>query len=287
MKKLLPVIPIAFLISFFVFPACQKELSVENDSTFLATGSLRDSFGICLPDTVIGTFYNGITPGSDTAYVQIQVNVTTAGTYTITTDQQNGFLFSSSGFFSSTGINIVILRPIGTPILPIPTDFTVVFDTSSCTFTVNVQDSTGTGLGGTDTTGIALNTWQFRDDSATYSGPVTSAIFDTSVSNELSLTGNVQSGTDSIIFMRVTFPTTAITPGTYTTGVDNSFLFSTIFGDIIYNADASTLPDAIDIVITSYNDITKEVAATFSGKTKDSAGNTVVITNGAFRATVQ
>src|SRR5690242_9024782 len=105
-----------------LFFSCQKDFSVEVGNTLVGAGSLWDSVGNCLPDTVIGTFYNGVTPGSDTAYVEIQVNVTQTGSYNITTTLplQNGFEFADSGFFSNTGINIIRLKPIGTPILNTP-----------------------------------------------------------------------------------------------------------------------------------------------------------------------
>src|SRR5207244_1654724 len=112
-----------------------------------------------------GTFYNGVTPGSDTAFVEIQVNVDSIGSYRIYTDLQDGFMFADSGFFSTSGINTIRLKPIGTPILNITTNFTVRFDTTACNFTVNVHDSTGTGLGGnpggggTDSTNLSDTAW--------------------------------------------------------------------------------------------------------------------------------
>src|SRR3954463_15461616 len=134
---------------FFLFFSCQKEYSLEQETSVgVAKGSLKDSLGNCLPDSLHGTFYNGVTPGGDTAFVDIQVNVDSVGNYRIYTDLQNGFMFADSGFFNTTGITTVRLKPIGTPILNISTNFTVTFDTTACGFTVNVQDSTGTGLGG-------------------------------------------------------------------------------------------------------------------------------------------
>ena len=140
-----------------LFFSCQKDFSVENGNTQFAAGSLWDSTGNCLPDTVIGTFYDGVTPGSDTAYVEIQVNVTQTGSYNISTRSNLKTVLSLliQDFFQIQGLILSGLKPIGTPILNTPTTFTVSFDSSFCSFTVNVQDSTGTGLGGEqqDTTG--------------------------------------------------------------------------------------------------------------------------------------
>src|SRR4030095_7454859 len=121
--------------SVVLFPSCQKEMSEEHGLELQdAEGSLQDSLNNCLPSTVFGTFYNGITPGSDTCFVEIQVNVTAAGNYVISTDLQNGFEFLDSGFFNNTGLNTIRLRPIGTPIIPVATSFNVTFDSSVCSF---------------------------------------------------------------------------------------------------------------------------------------------------------
>lgn len=148
---------IFFYLFFFccttLFLSCEKEISLEKGTTLKAEGSLLDTAGNCFPDSVRGTFYNGITPGSDTAYVEIKVNVTSTGSYKIESEIEDGFLFSDSGFFSNTGINTIRLKPIGTPIIQGSINFNINFDSTFCDFTVTVQDSTGTGLGGQDTTG--------------------------------------------------------------------------------------------------------------------------------------
>src|SRR5947207_2228860 len=85
---------------FFLLFSCQKEYSFEKEATVVgAKGSLKDSLGNCLPDSVHGTFYNGVTPGGDTAFVEIQVNVDSTGSYNISTDLQNGFMFKDSNYF--------------------------------------------------------------------------------------------------------------------------------------------------------------------------------------------
>jgi len=147
MKKSFVVI-LSILFAFTAFFACQKEFSIEHGILpgQQAKGTLRDTSGNCLPDSVHGTWYNGVTPG-DTNYVEIKVNVDSIGTYVIYTDTQNGLSFRDSGSFTSTGLNTVLLKPTGTAVAPDPTLFTVYFDTSICQFTLPVHDSTGTGLG--------------------------------------------------------------------------------------------------------------------------------------------
>lgn len=262
----------------------------------VAAGSLTDSAGNCLPDTVIGTFYNGVTPGGDTAYVEIQVNVTQTGSYSIYTDGlPNGFEFADSGIFTNTGINTIRLKPIGTPIIPVSTIFNVSFDSSVCSFTVNVQDSTGTGLGGgQDTIGggdpdAGSGNWQFTQGSFIYKGTIDSASRDNSSSfaTALYLSGATSTG-DTTILLQFVIPALDIQPGTYTL-FTNGIFFSVVDANsltILYEADGLTAGTDMTIVVTSYNSATKQMQGTFSGTVKDQSGNIVPINNGSFTATV-
>ena len=77
-KKIIPFFSLLCLIT--LFSACKKEYSVETGITNVdATGSLKDTLGNCMPATVLGTFYNGVTPYSDTAQVEEKANVDTQG----------------------------------------------------------------------------------------------------------------------------------------------------------------------------------------------------------------
>src|SRR6266498_381801 len=118
MKAALNTTKIFAFILFIIVFGCAKEYSFENH---IAKGTLKDTSGICFVQIIHGTFYNGITPGSDTTYVEVKVNVTTTGSYSIFTDMQNGFRFSDSGVFKTAGINIIKLKPVGTPVTHMPT----------------------------------------------------------------------------------------------------------------------------------------------------------------------
>ena len=295
MKKIIILSFILLPIFFVFFTSCQKEISTENGNTDIqAAGSLKDSTGACYPAVVSGTFYNGITPGSDTCYVSVQVNITTAGSYNISTDLQNGFKLSDSGFFNTTGLQTIKLKPIGTPILNIATDFTYLFDTTACAFSINVQDSTGTGLGGgtgggIDPDTVSANTWKFTDSTMTqtYIGvmPAGGTTFSTLVLNSLIITGT-SNNSDSVLLISLVLPNPVIETGTYTTGLTNGFSFSSIsLARTLYKADAST-PATITIDLTSYDDVTKILTGKFSGQAVDSLGNTVNITHGAFNTVV-
>jgi hypothetical protein len=102
--------------------------------------------GACAVKIVNGTYTAGIAMTAANTIV-IKADVTTAGSYTITTDVANGISFSGSGIFASTGPGLdVTLFATGTPVTAGMNTFTPKAGTSSCTFAV----TTGAGLAVTD-----------------------------------------------------------------------------------------------------------------------------------------
>lgn len=93
--------------------------------------------GACTPSQVYGTYSVGTALNAgDTVHVQI--NVTTAGVYNITSNTVTGFSFAGSGTAVS-GLNTIKLTATGGPPTTAgPQTFTVTFGTSTCTFVVNV-----------------------------------------------------------------------------------------------------------------------------------------------------
>lgn len=89
---------------------------------------------------IIGGLYVASTAMVATDTVVLQVNVTTAGAYNITTNTVNGFSFSGSGAFAATGPQTVKLTGAGMPTASGITTFTVTFGSSNCTFDVTVKD---------------------------------------------------------------------------------------------------------------------------------------------------
>ena len=130
----------SFLIitaTLFVALSCQKEYSLE-DAAGSATGTLqKDGFGDCLPSAVNGIYKVDSTLGLQN-YIDVQVNVTTAGAYTISTDTINGFSFKGFGSFNATGMNTVRLRGSGKPIAAGLNLFKVKFGNTNCRIEVSV-----------------------------------------------------------------------------------------------------------------------------------------------------
>lgn len=111
-----------------------------------ATGTLAGGPTACLPVTLAGTYIAG-TALTAANTLQVQVNVATIGTYSITTNTVTGFSFSASGTFATTGNNTVTLVGTGTPTTAGSQNFTVTFGSSTCTFSVTVTPSSGAATG--------------------------------------------------------------------------------------------------------------------------------------------
>lgn len=142
-KPFLLLLPLSIVL---LFTACQKELSIESSGT-PSSGSLQsDVSGECLPKTVQGIYEAGKALKTDSNYIDVQVNVTTAGNYQVYSDTVNGIFFESKGSFASAGLNTIRLSGAGTPVAPGNHIFTVVYDSTQCLVTV----STLTQGGGTE-----------------------------------------------------------------------------------------------------------------------------------------
>lgn len=283
--------------------SCQKELSYESDMN-LGHGTLYDSLKSCQPIVPNGTYYNGVSANRDTNYVKVIVTVTQTGNYTLTTDSTNGFGFRNSGYFSKLGADTLLLQAFGTPILNVPTDFTITLDSSTCGFTINVQDSTGTGLGGVDTSGTGpidtsfatLGTWKFYDSTneIAYTGTVANAlqIADTLGANGPSTTG----GYYFAVLQLLNNATIEVKPYLLdaTVGTGLVALEDENNGNVGYNAFGDTPNDSADpsyIIITSYDATTKHVEGRFRcwARKDDNPGGaeTVALVKGSFNCILQ
>ncbi len=287
-------------ISTALIVSCQKEYSLELNKIVVDTarGSLKDSVtGNCLPSVVNGTFYNGVATSADTNYLQLTVNVTALGAYQISTDFQNGFSFSDSGSFTKLGYDTIRLKASGTPALHVVTDFTISFDSSICSFSVNVKDSTGTGLGGntggSDSVNKSDSAWQFSNGTQIFHGSVDSTIiFDTTINSQslkaVTIEGRLPgSGTssDTLFYLGIAFPGGNITTGTYVSSSLSQIGMLNSVG-YIYQADATTTGYLITVIVTAYDSGTGIIEGTFTGTAKTASGGTITVSGGKFKAKI-
>ena len=181
------------------FLSCEKEYSIEmgllpgNSGT--AVFNLNGSPGACTAPIINGSYTVG-TAMSTANTVSLTVNVTTTGTYTISTSQVNGVYFTTTGVFSVAGIQTIQLTANGTPAAA--GTFTYTPGTAGCAFGI-----TFTTVG--SNTGTAVYTCTSMNATGTYTAGSTLG-----TSNTLVLNVNVT------------------TAGTYSlnTGTVNNFSFS-------------------------------------------------------------
>ena len=132
--KILKLIAIVTTTAFF-FISCQKELTFNSDG--ISVGTLKKSpTGDCTPAIVNGIFKVDSVL-NNTNYVDVQVDVTIAGTFDVKSDTINGYSFHKSGSVP-TGLNVIRLYASGKPLAAGVNTFTIQYGTSTCSFSITV-----------------------------------------------------------------------------------------------------------------------------------------------------
>jgi hypothetical protein len=195
--------------SVTAFIACQKELSFDGG---ISEGTLKaNAGGDCLPSTVYGQ-YQKDTILRATNYIDVQVNVSFPGTYTITSDTVNGYSFKGTGNLGNPGLNTVRLYGSGKPLAAGTDLFIIRYGTSTCIALITVTTPGGGG-------GLAAFTLGGAPGSCT--GAVQNGVFTVgtalNATNSITITVNVTTiGT----FLIGSLPTNGMTfgaAGTFTT----------------------------------------------------------------------
>lgn len=128
----------AFLAIVLLLTACTKNTDPGGEST----GSLQTlPGGNCTPATVHGLFKVDSVLNSDN-YVDIEVNVSAGGSFTIKSDTVNGYSFKKTGTMAA-GINTVRLYATGKPVTTGVNNFTISYGSTVCGFSVTVFGSGG------------------------------------------------------------------------------------------------------------------------------------------------
>lgn len=100
------------------------------------------SHGLVSPNTVVvGGSYMVLQPLTALNTVTLNVTANVPGGYYISTDLVDGFSFSGSGTFTTTGPQTITLTGSGTPVAPGTYTFTVYYGNSSTTYTITVLAS--------------------------------------------------------------------------------------------------------------------------------------------------
>ena len=100
-----------------------------------STGTLN-----CSNSTVLGTC-QALTALNANNYISVEVNVTQTGAWSIRTDVVNGCWFQGSGVFTTTGLQTINLFGYGTPYAFGQFNYTIIFGTSSCNFSIMFNEA--------------------------------------------------------------------------------------------------------------------------------------------------
>jgi hypothetical protein len=117
------------------FSSCQKELSYEVGP--LASGTLQNVAGDCLPKSVAGSFI-AERDLDQSNYIEVSIDVAKPGHYSLFTDTVNGYSFKGQGNVTGVGPATVRLNGTGKPLVEGTDGFTVFFDSTSCAVQVTV-----------------------------------------------------------------------------------------------------------------------------------------------------
>jgi hypothetical protein len=99
--------------------------------------SLISSSTSCSDVSVEGTYYKS-TALTSANKVSIKVNVSTKGTWSLTTPTVNGMKFSGAGSFATTGVQSIVLTGTGIPETAGNTAYPIVGSSTTCTFYILV-----------------------------------------------------------------------------------------------------------------------------------------------------
>lgn len=127
-----------FTVSFDT-SVCHIKITVLPVGGPAAVYTLAGAPNACANAVITGSFAKGAV--LDSFYkAGISVNVSTPGSYTISTNTVNGYKFSAAGTFTVTGTQVVNLTASGTPANSGTDAFTVNGISTNCGFSVTVSD---------------------------------------------------------------------------------------------------------------------------------------------------
>ena len=119
---------------------CSFVINVVSPAIFTLTGSPT-----CTTPVIAGTYAVG-TPLTASNTVTLNVNVTTAGAYTVSIPTVGGITFTGSGTLA-LGAQTILLTGTGTPTVAGNNTFPITVGSSGCSFVINVTGPPGPAVG--------------------------------------------------------------------------------------------------------------------------------------------
>jgi hypothetical protein len=128
----------AFFALTLFLTACNK----VDDPAGTSTGKLLSAItGDCTPVNVNGIFMVDSVL-TDNNYVDVKIDVSVGGSFTIKSDSLNGYSFKKTGTVS-TGVNTIRLYASGKPLATGTNTFTIIYGGTACNFSITVFGAGG------------------------------------------------------------------------------------------------------------------------------------------------
>jgi len=233
----------------------------------------------------VNGIYKIATPLNESDTVNILMNVTRPGPYTIQTPTVMGMLFYATGNFSDTGRYMVTLKGSGSPTATGNITIPVTVAGTACSFNIAVS---------TDTTSGDLY-WRFTADGIERKGILDSAIVSIGHNDlypdnkiyELRDYGKPDTPKGAPISFQINLARNnqSLTAGAYTTGFlgSHDYVGDVEHHDITGNLSSSTTQPSFTIIVTTFDTIARRVRGSFSGTVIDDYGRTHTMKDGAFQ----
>jgi hypothetical protein len=241
------------------------------------------TYNCVIPPQVLGTYTAG-TALNNTNTIVIAVNVTTAGSYSVTTGAANGVTFSGSGIFASTGANLITLTSTNTPTAAGPFNYTP-SGAGGCGFSVTYTG--GGGGGGGDFIKFSVN----GGPVLTFATDIIKSYDNSSAPYDVSFSADITSGGDNFE-ITVTDENNPVVIGVDYFN-DNLLSPTTKYCEIVYSTGGgfpfgSSLSVSNDFKVKFTTLNATSAIGTFSGKVYENFGagpSSKTISNGSFSIT--
>jgi hypothetical protein len=267
----------------FVVPVTAAPIPPTGTGSTTATFTFAGGNGTNCSATVNGTYQVGQALGSSN-FIDLNVNTTVAGTYTLNLNTGNGYSLAGTGTLS-VGPGAIRLNATGTPTTAGTQTITVSFGANSCTFSIIVLPAGGGGPTVLDTfecrvNGGALKTFLvlLTSDETTLG---TATAFDAS--------GEVNLVDDEKLEIGILNPTGALLGGGFVYNVTSNPVTTPSAGAIytsptgtVFESDPSAPPHPANPLRITVTEITAtRIRGTFSGSIGTATTN-IPITDGKF-----
>ncbi len=116
-----------------------RQMSVDRHTNHIVNSIFSPSVGnlVCTGITPYGVYIKRL-PLDMSYYISVEINVTTAGSYTISSDTLNGYYFYKQAFFFNTGLQHTNVPGFGNPVDAQRDEFTLTYGNNECPFNVDV-----------------------------------------------------------------------------------------------------------------------------------------------------